>query len=87
LSISTTNNKASYYSVYDSPSQGTKRWYDVIDTLVDNYNNNAYHSTIKAKPKDVFFSDGVGTHQIAKNIKAAAHKMVTAGTVTTGWLV
>jgi len=64
-------------------TQGTKRWYDVIDTLVDNYNN-AYHSTIKAKPKDVFFSDGVGTHQIAKNIKAAAHKMVTAGTVTTG---
>jgi len=26
----------------------------------------------------------VGTHQIAKNIKVAANKMVTAGTVTTG---
>jgi len=38
----------------------------------------------QSKPKDVFFSDGVGTRQIAKNIKAAAHKMVTAGTVTTG---
>jgi len=64
-------------------TKGTKKWYDIIDTLVDNYNN-AYHSTIKAKPKDVFFSDGVGTCQIAKNIKAAANKMVNAGTVTTG---
>jgi len=64
-------------------TKGTKKWYDIIDTLVDNYNS-AYHSTIKAKPKDVFFSDGVGTCQIAKNIKAAANKMVNAGTVTTG---
>lgn len=64
-------------------AKGTKKWYDIIDTLVDNYNS-AYHSTIKAKPKDVFFSDGVGSRQIAKNIKAAANKMVNAGTVTTG---
>jgi len=55
----------------------------LIETLADNYNN-AYHSTIKAKPKDVFFFDGVGTCQIAKNIKLAAHKMVAVGTVTTG---
>jgi len=64
-------------------AKGTKKWYDIIDTLVDNYNS-AYHSTIKAKPKDVFYSDGVGTCQIAKNIKAAVNKMVNAGTVTTG---
>jgi len=31
-------------------AQGTKRWYDVIDALVDNYNN-TYHSTIKAKQR------------------------------------
>jgi len=55
-------------------AQGTKRWYDVVNTLVDNYNN-AYHSKIKAKTKGVFFSDGVGPCQIAKNIKAD-HKMV-----------
>jgi len=63
-------------------AQGTKRWYDVIDTLVDNYNN-AYHSTIKAKSKDAFFSDGIGTWQIAKNKKAATHNFHTHSALPT----
>jgi len=39
---------------------------------------------VQFEASQFFFSDGVGTCQIAKNIKVAANKMVNASTVTTG---
>ena len=34
-------------------SKGTYDWIDVLDKLVENYNNNTKHETILMKPKDV----------------------------------